>query len=206
MYGYDQSAYGGHPQDPHAPHGQPPYGQPQQGGGYGEQPQYPQADQYQQQGGYGAQPHHDPHHAQQQAQHAQQQAQHQAAAQHQPAPATPLNLVDGLRAYTSGALATEDFQDIFWSAKVYCPRGDTPGFLAVQTTQEPVIPLFTSLRELRKYAGKESRYFTVTGGEVLDLLPHGYGFALDMEGEHRLVLDAKAVDEMTEYAMRRVYG
>jgi hypothetical protein len=126
--------------------------------------------------------------------------------QPQAAPAAPLSLADALRGYTSGAMTTEDFQDIFWSAKVYCPRGETPGFLAVQTTQEPVIPLFTSLRELRKYAGKESRYFTVSGGEVLDLLPHGYGFALDMEGEHRIVLDAKAAEEMTEYAMRRVYG
>ncbi|WP_130796680.1 SseB family protein [Streptomyces otsuchiensis] len=197
MYGYDQSAYGGHPQDPHAPHGQPPYGAPQQppGTGYGEPSPYAQPEQYQQHGQHGQHGEH-PGHGQHQQQHA----------QHQPAPAAPLTLVDGLRAYTSGALATEEFQDIFWSAKVYCPRGETPGFLAVQTTQEPVIPLFTSLRELRKYAGKESRYFTVTGGEVLDLLPHGYGFALDMEGEHRLVLDAKAVDEMTDYAMRRVYG
>lgn len=126
-----------------------------------------------------------------------------------PQPATapaPPSLADALRAYTSGAMSTEEFHDLFCAAKIYCPRGENPGFLALHNTQQPVIPLFTSLRELRRYAGKESRYFTVTGGEVLDLLPTGYGFALDMEGEHRIVLDAKSVEEMVDYTMRRMYG
>lgn len=122
-----------------------------------------------------------------------------------PRPRAP-SFTDALRAYTSGAMASEEFHDIFLGAKIYCPRGDSPGFLALHNTQQPVIPLFTSLKELRRYAGKESRYFTVTGGEVLDLLPSGYGFALDMEGDHRIVMDAKAVEEMVDYTMRRMYG
>lgn len=130
----------------------------------------------------------------------------QAQAAPAAAPPAPPSLTDALRAYTSGALSTEEFHDTFLSSKIYCPRGETPGFLALHTTQQPVIPLFTSLKELRRYAGKESRYFTVTGGEVLDLLPTGYGFALDMEGDHRLVLDAQAVEEMVDYTMRRMYG
>ena len=36
--------------------------------------------------------------------------------------------------------------------------------------------------------------------------PTGYGFVLDMEGEHRMVFDAKAVEQMVEFAMRRMYG
>ena len=85
-------------------------------------------------------------------------------------------------------------------------RGDNPGFLAQHNTQQPVIPMFTSLKELRRYAGKESKYFVITGAEVIDLLPTGYGFVLDMEGEHRMVFDAKAVEQMVEFAMRRMYG
>ncbi|MCE7079783.1 SseB family protein [Streptomyces sp. ST2-7A] len=198
MYGYDQTAYGsphGQPGRPgHHQHGQggvsgpqeqPPYGG-QQPSGYGDHGGYPQQAHH----GYGA------------PETREQSRQSDAGGA---APAAP-SLADALRAYVSGGMSTEEFQDIFWGAKVYCPRGETPGFLAVQTTQEPVIPLFTSLRELRRYAGKESRYFTVTGGEVLDLLPAGYGFAMDMEGEHRIVFDAKAVVDMTDYAMRRVYG
>ncbi|MQS08351.1 SseB family protein [Streptomyces alkaliphilus] len=197
MYGYDQTAYGsphGQPGQPGhhqhgqggapGPHEQSPYGGQNPGAGYGDQGGYPQ----QAGNGYGTPD-----------------TRTGRTGAGGAAPAAP-SLADALRAYVSGGLSTEEFQDVFWGAKVYCPRGENPGFLAVQTTQEPVIPLFTSLRELRRYAGKESRYFTVTGGEVLDLLPAGYGFALDMEGEHRIVLDAKAVVDMTDYAMRRVYG
>ncbi|WP_165987337.1 SseB family protein [Streptomyces sp. YIM 98790] len=186
MYGYDQTGYGNQHGQQHTQHG---YGTQQPGaGGYGQQQ------------GYGAQT------QQGYAQPQQPQAQAAASGPAAAAPPAPPSLADALRAYVSGAMLTEEFQDIFWNAKIYCPRGETPGFLAVQTTQEPVIPLFTSLKELRRYAGRESKFFTVTGGEVLDLLPDGYGFVLDMEGEHRLVLDAKAVLDMVDYAMRRVYG
>ncbi len=119
------------------------------------------------------------------------------------ASASTLNLV---RAFTTGAMGGEDFQQVFATSKVYCPRGDNPGFLALHNTQQPVIPMFTSLKELRRYAGKDSKYFVITGAEVIDLLPTGYGFVLDMEGEHRMVFDAKAVEEMVDFAMRRMYG
>ena len=69
--------------------------------------------------------------------------------------------------------------------------------------------LFTSghdVEELRRYAGKESKYFVITGAEVLDLLPTGYGFVLDIDGQHRMVFDAKAVEQMVDFTMRRMYG
>ncbi|WMX46163.1 SseB family protein [Streptomyces roseicoloratus] len=119
---------------------------------------------------------------------------------------SPPSLADAVRAFTTGTLSAEDFQQIFSTSKVYCPRGDNPGFLALHNTQQPVIPMFTTLKELRRYAGKESKYFVITGAEVIDLLPTGYGFVLDMEGDHRMVFDAKAVEQMVDYAMRRMYG
>lgn len=119
---------------------------------------------------------------------------------------SPPSLADAVRAFTTGSLPVEDFQAIFITSKVYCPRGERPGFLALHNTPQPVIPMFSSLKELRRYAGKESKYFTVTGAEVLDLLPTGYGFAMDMEGEHRMVFDAKAVEQMVDFTMRRMYG
>ncbi len=119
---------------------------------------------------------------------------------------SPPSLTDAVRAFTTGQMAAEDFQQVFATSKVYCPRGDNPGFLALHNTQQPVIPMFSTLKELRRYAGKESKYFVITGAEVLDLLPTGYGFVLDMEGEHRMVFDAKAVEQMVEFAMRRMYG
>ena len=119
---------------------------------------------------------------------------------------SPPSLADAVRAFTTGSMSAEDFQAIFATSKVYCPRGENPGFLALHDTQQPVIPMFTSLKELRRYAGKESKYFVITGAEVLDLLPTGYGFVLDMEGEHRMVFDAKAVEQMVDFTMRRMYG
>jgi hypothetical protein len=119
---------------------------------------------------------------------------------------SPPSLQEAVRAFTTGSMSAEDFQGVFSGSKVYCPRGDNPGFLALHNTQQPVIPMFSTLKELRAYAGKESKYFVITGAEVLDLLPSGYGFVLDMEGEHRVVFDAKAVEEMVDFAMRRMYG
>lgn len=119
---------------------------------------------------------------------------------------SPPSLADAVRAFTTGAMAVEDFQSIFITSKVYCPRGERPGFLALHNTPTPVIPMFSSLKELKRYAGKDSKHFNVTGAELLDLLPTGYGFALDMEGEHRMVFDARAVDQMVDFTMRRMYG
>lgn len=124
----------------------------------------------------------------------------------EPSQPSPPSLADAVKAFTGGTLSSEDFQQIFATSKIYCPRGDNPGFLALHNTQQPVIPLFSSLKELRRYAGRESKYFTVTGAEVIDLLPTGYGFVLDIEGDHRMVVDAKAVEEMVDFAMRSMYG
>lgn len=134
-----------------------------------------------------------------------QQSQHGAEQPLYPEPSPP-SLREAVRAFTTGSMTSEDFQSIFSTSKVYCPRGETPGFLALHDTQQPVIPMFSTLKELRRYAGRESRYFVITGAEVLDLLPSGYGFVLDMEGDHRVVFDAKAVEEMVDFAMRRMYG
>jgi hypothetical protein len=114
-------------------------------------------------------------------------------------------LADAVQAFATGMMSAEDFQAVFLVSKVYCPRGERPGFLALHETPEPVIPMFTTLEELRRYAG-DSRYFCVTGAEVLDLLPTGYGLVLDIEGEHRVMFDAQAIEQMIAYSMRRMYG
>ncbi|WP_225793084.1 SseB family protein [Streptomyces aculeolatus] len=177
MYGYDQSAGYGAPQGhPQAP----PPGHPQ-----GHQYAAPPPGPYDQPA---------PGYAEQQPLYP------------EPSQPAPPSLADAVKAFAGGAIGSEDFQQIFATSKIYCPRGDNPGFLALHNTQQPVIPLFSSLKELRRYAGRESKYFTVTGAEVIDLLPTGYGFVLDIEGDHRMVVDAKAVEEMVDFAMRRMYG
>ncbi len=118
----------------------------------------------------------------------------------------PPSLSDAVKAFATGVMSAEDFQAVFITSKVYCPRGDQPGFLALHETPEPVIPMFSSLEELKHYAGESSRHFSVTGAEVLDLLPNGYGMVLDIEGEHRIMFDAKAIEQMIAFTMQRMYG
>ena len=178
MYGYDQTGSTGYGYAPPGQQGYPGQPGPQHGQQYMGQP-----DPYAQQ--------HDIY------------AQQQAPLYPEPAPAS---LQEAVQSFANGVLLAEDFQAVFSTSKVYCPRGDNPGFLALQNSQQPVIPMFSTLKELRRYAGKESRYFVITGAEVLDLLPSGYGFVLDMESAHRVVFDAKAVEEMVDFAMRRMYG
>lgn len=59
---------------------------------------------------------------------------------------SPPSLADAVRAFTTGSMSAEDFQGIFSTSKIYRPRGDNPGFLALHNTQQPVIPMFTSSR------------------------------------------------------------
>jgi hypothetical protein len=181
VYGYEQSASGGYPGDPYQQAGQQGMGDPYGQQGYGAAGSPGMAA-----GGYGEQA--------------------QGASQSLYPEPSPPSLADAVRAFTTGSMAVEDFQAIFITSRVHCPRGDRPGFLALHNTPTPVIPMFSSLKELRRYAGKDSKYFTVTGAEVLDLLPTGYGFALDMEGEHRMVFDARAVEQMVDFTMHRMYG
>ncbi|GAA2936035.1 SseB family protein [Streptomyces violaceus] len=120
---------------------------------------------------------------------------------------SPPSLTDAVRAFTTGQMAAEDFQQAFADVEGLLPARRQPRLpRAAQHPAAAVIPMFSTLKELRRYAGKESKYFVITGSEVLDLLPTGYGFVLDMEGEHRMVFDAKAVEQMVEFAMRRMYG
>ena len=116
------------------------------------------------------------------------------------------SLADAIRAFATGSIGPEDFHAVFTVSKIYCPRGERPGFLALHDTPQPVIPMFSSLVELRRYSGEKSRHFVVTGAEVLDLLPTGYGLILDIEGEHRVVFDSQAVEQMIDYTMKRMYG
>ncbi|MGH3343969.1 MAG: SseB family protein [Carbonactinosporaceae bacterium] len=112
-------------------------------------------------------------------------------------------LTDAVRTFATGMMSGEEFQQIFLNSTVYCQRGDRPGFLTLSDAPHPIIPMFSSLEELKEYAGGEPRHFSGTGLEMLDLLPNGHAIVLDMAGEHRVVLDAMAIEELLLYSARR---
>lgn len=118
----------------------------------------------------------------------------------------PQTLGQAMESFANAMMTTQDFQSMFLASTVYCPRGDQPGFLALHDTQPPMIPIFSSLAELRKYSGDKSRHFSGTGMEVLDLLPNGYGLILDIEGAHRVMFDPQAIDDMVNFGMTMMYG
>ncbi len=118
----------------------------------------------------------------------------------------PQTLTEAVEAFATGRMSQHDFQQMFLASQVYCPRGDRPGFLALHDTQPPMIPVFSSLEELRKYHGEKSRYFSGSGMEILDLLPSGYGLILDIEGEHRVMFDPQAIEDLINFGMKMMYG
>jgi hypothetical protein len=73
------------------------------------------------------------------------------------------SLADAIRAFATGSIGPEDFHAVFTVSKIYCPRGERPGFLALHDTPQPVIPMFSSVVELRRYSGEKSRHFVVPG-------------------------------------------
>jgi len=84
------------------------------------------------------------------------------------------------------------------------PRGERPLPRPARHTAagDPMSPRWRAAPVLRGAVAS----FTVTGAEVLDLLPTGYGIVLDLEGETRVVFDAQAIEQMIDYTMKRMYG
>lgn len=76
---------------------------------------------------------------------------------------------------------------MFCAAHVFCQAGDTPGFLVIEDEGHRVVPVFTSLVELARFAG-QTAWFSTTGQEVLDLLPDGCDVAVDPGTSHALRL------------------
>jgi hypothetical protein len=111
--------------------------------------------------------------------------------------AAPSRLAEAARGYAEGTSSSDELEAAFESARVYCRAASEtrPCFLAV----DDLVPVFSSEEELARYAVARGeaegvvRWFSTTGREVLDLLPDGYGVALDPAGAYPLVLPASSI-------------
>ena len=111
--------------------------------------------------------------------------------------AAPSRLAEAARGYAEGTSSAEELEAAFESARVYCRAATETGpcFLAV----DDLVPVFSSEEELARYAVARGeaegivRWFSTSGRDVLDLLPEGYGVALDPAGAHPLVLPAGSI-------------
>ena len=64
---------------------------------------------------------------------------------------------------------------------VYCERAEHPGLRALGAAHAGVVPVFSSPEQLALASGAVP-WFSVTGAELLGLLPAGYDLVLDLAG------------------------
>jgi hypothetical protein len=112
--------------------------------------------------------------------------------------AAPSRLAEAARGYAEGTSSAEELEAAFEAARVYCRAAEgPPGFLAV----DDLVPVFSSEEELARFALARGEgddvvaWFSTSGRDVLDLLPNGYGVALDPAGAHPLVLPASSITQ-----------
>jgi len=102
-------------------------------------------------------------------------------------------LVARIEEFLAGELDPHALHTAFCGAHVFCQAGDTPGFLAVEEDGDRVVPVFTSLVELARFAG-QTAWFSTIGQELLDLLPDGYDIVVDPGSSHPLRLLGSATE------------
>jgi hypothetical protein len=102
------------------------------------------------------------------------------------------SLADVAREVARGAAGARQLHETFLTAIVYCERAERPGFRALGAPRAGVVPVFSSPEQLALARGTVP-WFSVTGAELLDLLPPGYDLVLDVAGSTPLRLRPEAL-------------
>jgi hypothetical protein len=87
-------------------------------------------------------------------------------------------LAERLEEFLAGDIDGLALHDVFCASQVFCEAGERPGFQAVDEGGEHIVPVFTTLVELARFAG-QTPWFSALGQDVLDLLPDGYDIVFD---------------------------
>jgi hypothetical protein len=111
------------------------------------------------------------------------------------AQAPAFTLADVARDVAEGDATPADLHAALLASTVYCERGTAPGFRALGApgAGAGVVPVFTSPEQLALARGTVP-WFSLTGGELLDLLPEGYDLVLDLGGRSPLRLRTAALE------------
>ncbi len=102
------------------------------------------------------------------------------------------SLADTARDVALGVAESRRLHEAFLAATVYCERAADPGFRALGTPDAGVVPVFSSVEQLALARGTVG-WFSMTGADLLALLPAGYDLVLDIAGQHPLRLHPGAV-------------
>jgi hypothetical protein len=109
--------------------------------------------------------------------------------------AEPVSLAAAAASFAAGATDSATFAAAFADASVYAlrpPPPAAPGLLAVGPEGTGHVVAFSSLPEVAAYAG-ECDWLRTSGGDLLALVPDGYGLLLDPAGAHPLALPPTAL-------------
>jgi hypothetical protein len=104
-----------------------------------------------------------------------------------------------------GAAGPEELHAALLSARLFCERGTSLGFRALGHPGAGVIPVFSSPEQLALARGTVP-FFSLTGADLLGLLPAGYDLLLDVAGPAPLRLRPSALARRVVLDVRRDAG
>lgn len=104
-------------------------------------------------------------------------------------------LADVARDVATGVATAEELHRLLLSATIYCERGERPGFKALGSPGGGAVEIYSSLEQLALARGTVP-WFSLSGADLLDLLPAGYDLLLDLGGESPLRLSTDALDRL----------
>lgn len=105
----------------------------------------------------------------------------------------------------AGAASPAELHEAFLAARVYCERGERPGFRALGAPGDGVVPVYSSPEQLALARGTVD-WFAMTGADLLTELPDGYDLLLDMGGSAPLRLRTDALTRRVVIEVRTTGG
>ena len=94
-----------------------------------------------------------------------------------------------------GAGFAAELHRVLLASTIYCERGARPGFEALGRPGEGAVCIYSSPEQLALARGTVA-WFSLTGADLLDLLPAGYDLLLDLGGEAPMRIATDALDRV----------
>ncbi|MEU5027170.1 SseB family protein [Streptomyces milbemycinicus] len=105
------------------------------------------------------------------------------------------SLADLVRQETAARMSEREKWAALRGARLYFERPEHPGFLVSETAEAgPLVPVFTSLEGLARFAGA-CGWASTTVEDLVGLLPEGVRALVDPLGKHPFLLDAQTLRE-----------
>lgn len=105
------------------------------------------------------------------------------------------SLADLVRQETAARMSEREKWAALRGARLYFQRPENPGFLVSETAEAgPVVPVFTSIEGLARFAGA-CGWASTTVEDLVGLLPEGVRALVDPLGKRPFLLDARTLRE-----------